>query len=49
MSLESKEIIICAHNFILKQNTNQATHCLDLQSSTFILVKGLDTVFFLQK
>ena len=34
--------------FILKQNTNQASHCLDLQSSIFFLVKGLDTLFFLQ-
>ena len=40
--------MIFAHNFILKQNTNQATHCLDLQSSIFFLVKGLDTLFFLQ-
>ena len=34
--------------FILIQNTNQATCCLDLQSSIFFLVKGLDTLFFLQ-
>ena len=26
---ESKENIIFAHNFILKQNTNQASHCFD--------------------
>ena len=29
--------------FILKQNTNQATHCLDFHLSIFFLVKGLDT------
>ena len=34
-SLKSKEIITFAHNFILQQNTNQATCCLDLQSSIF--------------
>ena len=34
-SLKSKEIIIFAHNFILQQNTNQVTCCLDLQSSIF--------------
>ena len=34
--------------FILKQNTNQASSCLDLQSSISFLVKGLDTLFFLQ-
>ena len=33
---------------ILKQNTNQATFCLDLQSNMFFVVKGLDTLFFLQ-
>ena len=48
ISLKSKENIIFEHNFILKQNTNQATCCLDLQSSIFFLVKGLDTLFFLQ-
>ena len=47
-SLKSKENIIFAHNFILKQNTNQASSCLDLQSNLFFLVKGLDTLFFLQ-
>ena len=34
--------------YILKQNTNKASHCLDLQSSIFFLVKGLDTLFALQ-
>ena len=29
--------------FILKQNTNQATHCLDFHLSIFFLVKGFDT------
>ena len=36
--LKSKENIIFAHNFILKQNTNQASHCFDFQSSIFFLV-----------
>ena len=48
ISLKSKENIIFAHNLILIQNTNQASCCLDLQSSTFFPVKGLDTLFFLQ-
>ena len=47
-SLKSKEKIIFAHNFILIQNTNQASHCFDFQSSIFSLSLGLDTLFFLQ-
>ena len=47
-SLKSKENIIFAHNFILKQNTNQATCCLDFQSRVFFLSLGLDTLFQLQ-
>ena len=47
-SLKSKKNIIFPHNFILKQNTNQATCCLDFQSSIFFLPLGLDTLFFLQ-
>ena len=47
-SFKSKENIIFAHNFILKQNTNQATCCLDFQSSIFSLSFGLDTLFQLQ-
>ena len=47
-SHKSKENIIFAHNFILEQNTNQATCCLDFQSSIFFLSLGLDTLFFLQ-
>ena len=47
-SLITKENIIFAHNFILKQNTNHATCCLDFQSSIFSLSLGLDTLFFLQ-
>ena len=43
-----KARIIFAHNYILIQNTNQASSCLDLQSSIFFLVKGLDTLFCLQ-
>ena len=31
--------------FILKQNTNEATCCLQLQSSIFFLLLGLDTSF----
>ena len=31
--------------FILKQNTNEATCCLQLQSSIFLLPLGLDTSF----
>ena len=43
-SLKSKENIIFAHNyFILKQNANQATHCLDFDLCIFFLVKGLGT------
>ena len=42
-SLKSKENIIFAHNFILKQNTNQASHCFDFHFCIFFLVKGLDT------
>ena len=42
-SLKSKENIIFAHNFILKQNTNQASDCFDFYLSIFFLVKGLDT------
>ena len=30
-SLKNKEIIIFAHNYFNKQNTNQATSCLDFQ------------------
>ena len=42
-SLKSKENIILAQNFILKQNTNQASHCFDFYLSIVFLVKGLDT------
>ena len=34
--------------FILIKNTNQASHCFDLQSSIFFLLIGLDTLFFFQ-
>ena len=47
-SLKSKENILFPHNFILIQNTNQASHCFDLQLSIFFLSLGLDTLFFLQ-
>ena len=42
-SLKSKENIIFAHNFILEQNTNQASHCFDFHLCIFFLVKELDT------
>ena len=42
-SLKSKENIIFTHNFILKQNTKQASPCFDLHLCIFFLVKGLDT------
>ena len=42
-SLKSKENIIFAHNFIFKQNTNQASHCFDFYLSIVFPVKGLDT------
>ena len=47
-SLKSKENIIFAHKYFKKQNTNQATCCLDFQSSIFFLSLGLDTLFQLQ-
>ena len=40
-SLKSKENIIFAHNFILIQNTNQASHCFDFHLCIFFLVNGL--------
>ena len=43
ISLKSKEYIIFAHNCILEQNTNQASHCFDYYLSISFLVKGLDT------
>ena len=42
-SLKSKENIIFGHNFILEQNTNQASHYFDFCLCIFLLVKGLDT------
>ena len=39
-SLKSKENTIFAHNFILKQNTNQASHCFDFHLSIFFLEKN---------
>ena len=42
-SLKSMENIIFAHNFILKQYTNQASHCFDFYLSIVFLVNGLDT------
>ena len=42
-NLKSKENIIFAHNFILEQNTKQASHCFDFHLCIFFLGKGLDT------
>ena len=42
-SLKSMENIIFAHNFIIKQNTNQASPCFDFHLCIFFFVKGLDT------
>ena len=48
-SLKSKENIIFAHIFYFrKTQTNQATCCLDFQSSIFFLSLGLATLFQLQ-
>ena len=47
-SLQSKENIIFAQNYFRKTQTNQATCCLDFQSSIFSLLLGLDTLFQLQ-
>ena len=47
-NLKSKENIIFAHNFILEQSTNQASHCIDFYLCIFSLPLGLDTLFFLQ-
>ena len=47
-SLKNKENIIFAHNYFRKTQTNQATCCLDFQSSIFFLLLGLDTLLFLQ-
>ena len=47
-SLKNKENIIFAHNYFRKTQTNQATCCLDFQSSIFFLLLGLDTLFLLQ-
>ena len=41
-SLKSKENIIFAHNFIIKQNTNQASHCFDFHLDTVFLSLGSD-------
>ena len=42
-SSKCREIIIFAHNFILRQNTNQETHCLDLHLSIFFFGGRLGT------
>ena len=36
-SLKSKENIIFAHNFILEQNTNQASHCFEFHLCIFYI------------
>ena len=48
VAIKSKENIIFAHNFILEQNTNQASHCFDFNLCIFFLVNGLDTSHQLQ-
>ena len=47
-SSKRREIIIFAHNLFDKTQTNQATCCLDFQSSIFFHSLGLDTLFQLQ-
>ena len=42
-SPKSKENIIFAHNSILEQNTNQASHCYDFHLCIYFLGRGLDT------
>ena len=42
-SSKRREIIIFAHNYFRKTNTNQASHCFDFYLSIFFLVKGLGT------
>ena len=39
-----REIIIFAHSFILKQNTNQATHCLDFHLSIFLKIRYIKPI-----
>ena len=43
-SLQSKENIIFARNFILEQNTNQTSHCFDFHFCIFFLVKSILTL-----
>ena len=42
-SSKHREIIIFAHNYFRKRNTNQASHNFDFYLSKVFLVKGLDT------
>ena len=42
-SSKRREIIIFAHNYFRKTQTNQASHHLDFQSSIFFLSLGLGT------
>ena len=42
-SSKCREIIIFAHNYFRKTNTNQASHCFDFNLSIVFLVKGLGT------
>ena len=48
LALKAKKTSALHTIYILNQNTNQASHCLDFQSSIFSLSLGLDTLFFLQ-
>ena len=43
VALKARKTSSFAHNFILEQNTNQASHCFEFHLCVFFLVKGLDT------
>ena len=42
-SSKHREIIIFAHNYFRKTNTNQASHCFDFYLSIFFLSLGVGT------
>ena len=48
VALKARKTSSLHTKYFKKQNTNQATCCLDFQSSIFFLSLGLDTLFFLQ-
>ena len=43
LAREHLATLIFVHNLFLKQNTNQASHCLDFYLSIVLFVKGVDT------